>query len=193
MKSTTRGRWLLNPATPISLTLTLTLALTLASTLAPADVSAVGSAESFDEGLMSIYEGRTEVIGGTELWELMRAGAVPDQVYLLDIRSEEEWQVSRLAGAEYIGYRGFSLDQVAHIPRDATVVLYCAVGWRSGRVERQMRDAGFTDVRDLYGGIFRWVNDGFPVIDTTGETMRVHGHSPRWGRWIENPQVEVIY
>lgn len=162
-------------------------------TLLPATVRAGGSAETFDEVLQSIYQGRSGVIAGSELWEQMQSGAVPDQVYLLDIRSEAEWQVSRIAGAEYIGYRGFTLDRVAHIPGDATIVLYCAVGWRSGRVEREMRAAGFSDIRDLYGGIFRWVNDEFPVVDDTGETLNVHGYSPRWGRWISSPGIDVVY
>lgn len=162
-------------------------------TIIPATVRAGGSAETFDEVLQSVYRDRSSVIATSELWEQTQNGAVPRRVYLLDIRSEAEWQVSRLAGAEYIGYQGFSLDRVAHIPRDAAVVLYCAVGWRSGRVEREMRATGFSDIRDLYGGIFQWVNDGFPVVDATGETLNVHGYSPRWGRWISSPGISVVY
>lgn len=152
-----------------------------------------GSAESFDEALESIYEGRHNLITADELVELIDSGAIGSEVYLLDIRSDEEWQVSRIEGAEYIGYDGFSLDEVSHIPKDARVILYCAVGWRSGRVGRTMRDAGFSNLQDLYGGILLWADEGRPMRNDQGEAHRVHGSQRRWGRWVQNPEIEVVY
>jgi rhodanese-related sulfurtransferase len=152
-----------------------------------------GSAETFDEALVSIYAGRDEVISGSDLLELMDADLIGENVYLLDIRSVEEWNVSRLADAEYVGYEEFSLEAVAHIPREAEIILYCAVGWRSGRVAAPMREAGYRNVRDLYGGILLWSDEGHPLVDDRGRTQRVHGSMRRWGRWVQNPDVEVVY
>lgn len=154
---------------------------------------AAGSAESFNEALKSIYDGRHNIVTGNELVELMDAGAVGSDVYLLDIRSTEEWEISRIEGAEYIGYDDFSLDEVSHIPRDARVILYCAVGWRSGRVGSTMQDAGFRNLQDLYGGILLWADEGRPMVNDQGETQQVHGSQRRWGRWVQNPEVEVLY
>jgi len=152
-----------------------------------------GSAESFDEALESIYAGRHNLATADELVELMDTGAIGSDVYLLDIRSDEEWQVSRIEGAEYIEYHNFSLDAVSHIPKDALVILYCAVGWRSGRVGSTMRDAGFSNLQDLYGGILLWADEGRPMLNDQGQARRVHGSQRRWGRWVQNPEIEVVY
>jgi rhodanese-related sulfurtransferase len=154
---------------------------------------AAGSAESFDEALESIYEGRHNLVTGEELVELMDAGAIGSDVYLLDIRSTEEWEISRIEGAEYIGYNDFSLDDVSHIPRYAPIILYCAVGWRSGRVGRTMRDAGFSNLQDLYGGILLWADERRQMVNDAGETEQVHGRQRRWGRWVQHPEIEVVY
>lgn len=161
--------------------------------LGPGNLFAAGSADTFDEALERIYTDERSVVSGQELVELMDDNEIGRQLYLLDMRSKDEWHVSRIAGAEYIGYGEFSLDAVSHIPRDARVVLYCAVGWRSGRVGRRMRDAGFENVQDLYGGILNWTDNGHPVVNDNGVTPRVHGSQRRWGRWVQNPNVEVVY
>ena len=41
------------------------------------------------------------------------------------------------------------------------------------------------DVSNLYGGIFEWVNQENPVIDTTGnETKNIHAYNKTWGVWL---------
>jgi len=113
-----------------------------------------GNAESFEEALEPIYSGRSNNISQAELMSLMEDGVIGKEVFLLDIRSQEEWDVSRLQGAQYIGYNEFSIEAVSHIPQEAAVILYCAVGWRSGRVGNNMQKAGYTNLRDLYGSLW---------------------------------------
>lgn len=156
-------------------------------------VRAGGTADTFDEALEWIYADREEIISGRELLTMMDTKTIGEAVYLLDIRSPEEWEVSRLQDAEYVGYDDFTLELVSHIPRDAPVILYCAVGWRSGRIGETMREAGYTNLRDLYGGILLWTDSGFPVVNDQGRTQTVHGSQRRWGRWVQNPEIEVVY
>ena len=167
--------------------------LTLLGASGAASAHASGSAESFEEALAPLYEDADNIVSQERVLELIQDGAIGSQVYLLDIRSEPEWEVSHLQGARFVGYRGFSLDDIEDIPRDARIILYCAVGWRSGRVGRIMRRAGYTDVSNMYGGILYWADQGRPMVDDDGPTHRVHGRQPRWGRWVENPDVEVVY
>lgn len=107
------------------------------------------------------------------------------QVFFLDTREQEEYQVSHIRDAVWVGYKDFSLRRVAGIPRQTPVIVYCSVGYRSEKIGEKLLQAGFTDVHNLYGSIFEWVNQGQPVYKTpTQSTTRVHAYSRSWGRWL---------
>ena len=113
-----------------------------------------------------------------------RPGAV-----LLDARGPNEFAVSHLAGARWVGYDDFSLARVQGLPKDAPIVVYCSVGFRSEKVGEQLQRAGYTHVQNLYGGLFEWVNEGNPTVAPDGApTARVHGYSRTWGIWLRRGQ-----
>jgi rhodanese-related sulfurtransferase len=106
-------------------------------------------------------------------------------VLLLDAREANEFKVSRINNARWVGYSNFSLKRVKDIPKDQEVIVYCSVGYRSEKVAKKMQDAGFTDVSNLYGGIFEWVNQDRAVVDSEGQmTDRVHAFNRTWGGWL---------
>ena len=108
---------------------------------------------------------------------------------LLDTREAPEFAISHLRGARLVGYDTFSLAAVADLPKNAPLVVYCSVGARSEKIGAQLRHAGFTNVRNLYGGIFEWVNEGQPVVTAANQpTTRVHAYSPTWGIWLRRGQ-----
>jgi adenylyltransferase/sulfurtransferase len=76
-------------------------------------------------------------------------------VVLIDVREPSEF-----AGGCIEGARNLPLGRVPHeldsIPRDRDVVLYCAMGGRSGRALEILRAAGFTRAAHLKGGINAW-------------------------------------
>jgi predicted sulfurtransferase len=75
---------------------------------------------------------------------------------------------------------------VAAIPRNTPVVVYCSVGYRSEQIGEKLLQAGFTDVHNLFGSIFEWVNQGYPVFKNQSEqTNRVHAYSRSWGIWLQ--------
>jgi hypothetical protein len=44
---------------------------------------------------------------------------------------------------------------------------------------------GYKEVYNLYGGIFKWINSGFPVVDAhQNETLNIHPYNERWGKWL---------
>jgi rhodanese-related sulfurtransferase len=107
------------------------------------------------------------------------------EVLFLDTRERKEYQVSHIRGAVWVGYQDFNLKRVSHIPRSTPLVVYCSVGYRSEKVGERLLQAGFTNVHNLYGSIFEWVNQGYPVFKSPAErTTRVHAYSPTWGRWL---------
>ncbi|GAA4407724.1 hypothetical protein GCM10023187_28710 [Nibrella viscosa] len=110
-------------------------------------------------------------------------------VVVLDTRERNEYEVSHLPGARWIGYNDFDLRRLRDIPKSATIVTYCSVGVRSERVGEKLLAAGYTNVQNLYGSLFEWVNQGNPVVDIQERpTQRVHAYSKLWGIWLNKGQ-----
>lgn len=105
-------------------------------------------------------------------------------ILFLDAREPREFEVSHLAGALPVGYDHFDLQSVQQVPRDQRIVVYCSVGYRSEKITERLRAAGFTNVANLYGGIFEWVNQGHSVVDDKGPTQQVHAFDKTWGVWL---------
>lgn len=104
----------------------------------------------------------------------------------LDTRAYPEFKVSHISQARWVGYEEFSLDKVNDISKGTPIVVYCSVGVRSERVGKKLIDAGFTNVQNLYGSLFEWVNQGYPIVDMAGKpTQKVHAYSPAWGIWLK--------
>ncbi len=108
---------------------------------------------------------------------------------LLDTRSAREFAVSHLRGARWVGYDSFSLAEMQNLPKNTPIVVYCSVGARSEKIGAQLQQAGYAHVRNLYGGIFEWVNEGNPVFTAANQpTDRVHAYSPAWSIWLQRGQ-----
>ncbi|MBO0930935.1 rhodanese-like domain-containing protein [Fibrella aquatilis] len=104
----------------------------------------------------------------------------------LDARERKEFDVSHLPGARWIGYNDFDLKRVADLPKTTPIVVYCSVGFRSEKVGEKLQAAGYTNIHNLYGSIFEWVNQGNQVVDSTDKpTQYVHAYSRTWGIWLK--------
>ena len=106
---------------------------------------------------------------------------------ILDTREKEEYDVSRIPGAVWAGYKKFNLYQLKSqlTEQDTSIVVYCSVGVRSEDIGEDLIEAGYSDVRNLYGGIFEWKNKGFKVVDSSGQsTENVHAYSKYWGKLL---------
>ncbi len=107
---------------------------------------------------------------------------------ILDAREVDEFRVSHIKNAHYIGYKNFDLKQLNNIVKDknTTIVVYCSVGVRSGNIGDQLKARGYTSVYNLYGGIFEWVNNGFAVYDLNKNiTKQIHAYSKKWGVYLK--------
>lgn len=108
-----------------------------------------------------------------------------DKPILLDAREPDEYAVSHLPEARYVGYTHFEEADIADIPLDANLVVYCSIGKRSEDIARRLRAKGYSKVRNLWGGIFDWTNHGYPVFDEDNvEANYIHPYSSVWGIWI---------
>lgn len=111
----------------------------------------------------------------------------PEPPLLFDVREPHEYAVSHLPDARNLPPDADPATALADVPRDRPVVVYCSVGWRSADMARRMAQAGFSDVTNMRGSIFRWVAQGRPLVDGQGEpTTRVHAFGPPWS-WLVPP------
>lgn len=108
-----------------------------------------------------------------------------ENVYFLDTRAANEFEVSHIKNAIRVGYDNFSLTSVKDIPKNAEIIVYCSIGARSQDIGEKLKKAGYSNVVNLYGGLFHWANRSYPMVDHKNtRTTRIHGYSKDWGKWI---------
>ncbi len=137
--------------------------------------------KAFDTMLQGLLDPSVPSISVDSLRELCSE----KDVLLLDARSREEYEVSHMKNAVWVGYEGFDLKRVKEVSKERFVVVYCSVGKRSGEVAQQMREVGFQNTVNLYGGIFEWVNRGERVYRNDHPIDSVHAYSKAWGVWLK--------
>lgn len=103
---------------------------------------------------------------------------------LLDVREKEEYAVSHLPGARRAPSVEAALRLLAGMAKDAPIVAYCAVGYRSSALVRELRARGYTNARNLEGSIFEWANRGLPVYRDGRAVREVHPYDRRWGGYL---------
>lgn len=118
---------------------------------------------------------------------------IRDEVTILDTREAEEYSVSRIPGSIHAGFDEFDISMMDKIDKDSPIVVYCSVGYRSEKIGKKIADYGFQDVRNLYGGIFEWVNQHKPIVNKNGPVNKVHPYSKIWSPWITNNEIIVTY
>jgi len=110
-----------------------------------------------------------------------------EEVYILDAREIEEFEVSHLKNSLFVGYNDFSAESVTSKIEDknSPIVVYCSLGIRSETISEKLKSAGYTNVKNLYGGIFEWKNRGYSVFDTSNKkTQKVHAFSKHWSKYL---------
>lgn len=85
-----------------------------------------------------------------------------DEVAVLDVRGQAEWEVGRLPGVGNIPL-GYLLDRIEDVPAGRPLVLQCASGARSLIAASLLESRGIGDVINLTGGIIAWEKAGLPV------------------------------
>jgi rhodanese-related sulfurtransferase len=83
-------------------------------------------------------------------------------VFLLDVRTQQEYSQGKLGGSVLIPL-GELERRIGDVPRNKTIVVYCAVGSRSKAAAGFLSKSGYKDVFNMSDGIVGWYRNGFPV------------------------------
>jgi adenylyltransferase/sulfurtransferase len=107
--------------------------------------------------------GELAEISAVELRDLRERG---EPHLLLDVREPSEWETARIEGATLVPL-GELPERLAELAawKDRRVIAQCHAGVRSARACELLREAGFTRVENLVGGIDAWsltVDPGVP-------------------------------
>ena len=112
------------------------------------------------------------------------------EALILDSREKKEFEVSHLRNAQYIGFKEFDslvlekLSSDLSADKNRLIVIYCSIGVRSEIIGKKLMKHGFTNVYNLYGGLFEWVNKGGSVFHNGIQTQKVHAYSKKWSRYL---------
>ncbi|MGE0041295.1 MAG: molybdopterin-synthase adenylyltransferase MoeB [Vicinamibacterales bacterium] len=87
-----------------------------------------------------------------ELKQRLDAG---EPLVVLDVREPHEYQISRIEGSVLIPL-GELPNRHGELDRAAAIICQCRSGVRSARATDFLRSVGFTNVRNLAGGILAW-------------------------------------
>lgn len=80
-----------------------------------------------------------------------------EAVVLIDVREEFEHADFNIGGT--LIPMSIVFEQIEKIPKDKTVVLYCAKGIRSAMIIQRLEEKyGYTNLINLSGGMYAWRN-----------------------------------
>ncbi len=91
------------------------------------------------------------------------AQAQIDGAFILDVRQPEEWAQGHISGATFIPLEDLP-NRLSEVPKDREVVVVCRTGLRSAQGRDILKNAGFTRVTSMAGGLTQWQAQGLPVV-----------------------------
>jgi rhodanese-related sulfurtransferase len=99
-------------------------------------------------------------------------GDLNDDVVLLDVRRDDEWEAGHASGAVHIPDDQLA-DRLAELPVDTQVFVAChGGGGRSTRITEFLTQQGYR-ARRLDGGMVAYAEAGLPLESETGDEPTV--------------------
>jgi len=90
-----------------------------------------------------------------------------DNIFLIDVREPNEYEIVSIPGATLIPKDQFLTGAaLERLPHDKRIVLHCKSGARSAEALAVVKNAGFSDAVHVGGGVLAWVNQVDPSLPT---------------------------
>jgi|TARA_B110000908_G_scaffold120812_1_gene141587 rhodanese-related sulfurtransferase len=137
-----------------------------------------------EDALKKMLKGTVPVISTDQLADSINSRT--DWI-ILDSRELAEFEISHLSNAIWVGHLDFSLSRVADISKVTKIAVYCSIGVRSENIAGKLLSYGFSNVWNVYGGIFTWANEHKTLVaDNQQPTLDVHGYDKNWAKLLEH-------
>jgi rhodanese-related sulfurtransferase len=90
--------------------------------------------------------------------DVLARRAAGEAIVLIDVREDREWNLGHADGAHHMSRGTLESKIDTAVPRDSTIVLYCASGNRSALSAESLHAMGYTNVASMAGGFRAWVD-----------------------------------
>jgi molybdopterin/thiamine biosynthesis adenylyltransferase/rhodanese-related sulfurtransferase len=108
-------------------------------------------------------EAAEEAVPEISVVELQTKLAAREDFLLLDVREPYEYEIARIPGAKLIPL-GELPSRMSELDSAQEIALHCKTGRRSAQALRALREAGFSKLTNVRGGIEAWANEVDPSV-----------------------------
>ncbi len=112
----------------------------------------------FTPEVVAEYNGIIRSVSVTQASNLLQGG----KVTMIDVRDSSEYQAGHIPQAVSLPM-GSLFKQLDRIPAKQQVIVHCGGGLRSQIVASMLQRVGYTNIRNLNGGLDAWIKAGFPT------------------------------
>lgn len=102
-----------------------------------------------------------------EVEELAKKQSLGSPLYVVDVRSPEEWRSGHIPGSHHIELNLLP-GALSELPIDQSIALMCRSGQRASTAASLLQKSGFKSVTNVRGGMQAWKELGLPI--KMGET-----------------------
>jgi rhodanese-related sulfurtransferase len=95
-----------------------------------------------------------------------------DQVQILDVREDWEWDAGHIEGSVHIPLNDLLAGRKEGLEQDRPIVAVCKTGNRSEVAALMLRARGY-DAHNLEGGVEDWLSEGLGLVTDSGAPGRV--------------------
>ena len=116
------------------------------------------------EGFLNLVNDAKSQIREVTVAETQQRMRENEDVKLIDVREDNEWDTAHAAGAIHLGKGIIERDIETAVPeKDAELILYCGGGYRSALAADALQRMGYTNVFSMAGGWKAWKEAGGEV------------------------------
>lgn len=97
-----------------------------------------------------------------EVEELAKLQPKFESLYVLDVRTPEEWRSGHIPGSLHLELTDLE-DSLQKLPNDRSIALLCRSGQRASLAASLLQKHGFSSVINIRGGMQAWRQAGLPI------------------------------
>ena len=116
------------------------------------------------EEFLAVVDDAKSRIKEVSVEETLKRMSEDENVKLIDVREDNEWEAGHAANAKHMGRGVIERDIVQTFPeKDTEMILYCGGGFRSALAADMLQKMGYTNVYSMAGGWKAWKDANAPI------------------------------
>ena len=116
------------------------------------------------KGFLGLVEQALKDIPEVDVYQIKGRLDKGDNVNLIDVREDNEWDLGRIPTAIHLG-KGIIERDIESVAknREMELILYCQGGFRSALAAESLKKMGYKNVYSMSGGFSIWAGNEFPI------------------------------